>query len=85
VPLSHCLLYSYHWESNFFNTIEKVKVLFHASYEQILTASSKSFCSWQFCNSTSLIKDFILTAGVDIGRFAQDPEYKRETILGLAM
>ena len=26
-----------------------------------------------------------LIAGVDIGRFAQDPEYKRETILGLAM
>ena len=27
----------------------------------------------------------VLIAGVDIGRFAQDPEYKRETILGLAM
>lgn len=26
-----------------------------------------------------------LGKGVDIGRFAQDPEYKRETILGLAM
>ena len=38
------------------------------------------------CNHCpSIIRIFVLLAGVDIGRFAQDPEYKRETILGLAM
>ena len=33
----------------------------------------------------SMICSFMSLVGVDIGRFAQDPEYKRETILGLAM
>ena len=32
-----------------------------------------------------IIYSLVLLVGVDIGRFAQDPEYKRETILGLAM
>jgi len=31
------------------------------------------------------MRSFVSLVGVDIGRFAQDPEYKRETILGLAM
>ena len=38
------------------------------------------------CNHCpSITCSFVLLVGVDIGRFAQDPEYKRETILGLAM